>query len=107
MFFLAVFFTLVKYEQNQTLIFWSNGIKKRVFECRNQIFFSFLILQSVMNIFWFLLQDNEIFYKTIKLDFLPSLVKSQKFMDTVEKLTIYVDKKNEFVNLTICYKRYL
>ena len=32
MFFFAVFFTLVKYEdQNQTLIFWSNGIKKSDF----------------------------------------------------------------------------
>ena len=32
MFFFAVFFTLVKYEdQNQTLIFWSNGIKKSEF----------------------------------------------------------------------------
>ena len=32
MFFFAVFFTLIKYEdQNQTLIFWSNGIKKSEF----------------------------------------------------------------------------
>ena len=32
MFFFSVFFTLIKYEeQNQTLIFWTNGIKKITF----------------------------------------------------------------------------
>ena len=38
------------------------------------------------------------------IDFLPSLVKPNKFMDSVEKLTIYVDKKNDldvFENIVI------
>ncbi len=100
MFFFAVFFTLVKYEdQNQTLIFWSNGIKKRDF--LNVIIkysFIFLILQSIMNIFLvpFTQDKARSFIRQSNIDFLPSLVKPKKFMDTVEKLTIYVDKKNEF-----------
>ena len=44
------------------------------------------------------------FIRQSNVDFLPSLVKPKKFMDTVEKLTIYVDKKNDqdqFVNIVI------
>ena len=44
------------------------------------------------------------FIRESNVDFLPSLVKPKKFMDTVEKLTMYVDKKNElglFENIVI------
>ncbi len=108
MFFFAVFFTIVKYEdQNQTLIFWSNGIKKSEF--LNVIIkysLIFLIIQSIMNIFLvpFTQDKARSFIRQSNVDFLPSLVKPKKFMDTVEKLTIYVDKKNEldqFKNIVI------
>ena len=108
MFFFAVFFTLVKYEdQNQTLIFWSNGIKKSEFlNIIIKYSIIFLILQSIMNIFLvpFTQDKARSFIRQSNVDFLPSLVKPKKFMDTVEKLTIYVDKKNEldqFENIVI------
>ena len=47
---------------------------------------------------------SRIYLKNSNVDFLPSLVKPKKFMDTVEKLTIYVDKKNDldqFENIVI------
>ena len=51
--FSSLFFTLVKYEdQNQTLIFWSNGIKKSEFlNIIIKYSFLFLILQFLMNVF--------------------------------------------------------
>ena len=108
MFFFAVFFTLVKYEdQNQTLIFWSNGIKKSDFlNIIIKYSLIFLILQSIMNIFLvpFTQDKARSFIRQSNVDFLPSLVKPKKFMDTVEKLTIYVDKKNDlgqFENIVI------
>ena len=108
MFFFAVFFTLVKYEdQNQTLIFWSNGIKKSEFlNIIIKYSIIFLILQSLMNIFLvpFTQDKARSFIRQSNVDFLPSLVKPKKFMDTVEKLTIYVDKKNDldqFENIVI------
>jgi len=108
MFFFAVFFTLVKYEdQNQTLIFWSNGIKKSEFlNIIIKYSLIFLILQSVLNIFFvpFTQDKARSFIRQSNVDFLPSLVKPKKFMDTVEKLTIYVDKKNaldQFENIVI------
>jgi len=108
MFFFAVFFTLVKYEdQNQTLIFWSNGIKKSEF--LNVIIkysLIFLILQLIMNVFLvpFTQDKARSFIRQSNVDFFPSLVKPKKFMDTVKKLTIYVDKKNDldqFENIVI------
>ena len=108
MFFFAVFFTLVKYEdQNQTLIFWSNGIKKSEFlNIIIKYSLIFLIFQSIMNIFLvpFTQDKARSFIRQSNVDFLPSLVKPKKFMDTVEKLTIYVDKKNDldqFENIII------
>jgi len=108
MFFFSVFFTLVKYEdQNQILIFWSNGIKKSEFlNIIIKYSLIFLILQSLMNIFLvpFTQDKARSFIRQSNIDFFPSLVKPKKFMDTVEKLTIYVDKKNElgqFENIVI------
>jgi len=108
MFFFAVFFTLVKYEdQNQTLIFWSNGIKKSEFlNILIKYSLIFLILQLIMNVFLvpFTQDKARSFIRQSNVDFLPSLVKPKKFMDTVKKLTIYVDKKNDlgqFENIVI------
>ncbi len=108
MFFFSVFFTIVKYEdQNQILIFWSNGIKKNEFlNILIKYSLIFLILQFILNVFLipFTQDKARSFIRQSNIDFLPSLVKPKKFMDTVEKLTIYVDKKNElneFENIVI------
>ena len=108
MFFFSVFFTIVKYEdQNQILIFWSNGIKKNEFlNIIIKYSLIFLILQFILNVFFipFTQDKARSFIRQSNIDFLPSLVKPKKFMDSVEKLTIYVDKKNElneFENIVI------
>ena len=108
MFFFSVFLTLVKYEdQNQTLIFWSNGINKKEFlDIIIKYSLVFLLLQFLMNVFLvpFTQDKARSFIRQSNIDFLPSLVKPKKFMDTVEKLTIYVDTKNEsnqFENIVI------
>ena len=108
MFFFSVFFTIVKYEdQNQILIFWSNGIKKSEF-LNTIIKFSlvFLVCQFFLNVFFVPYTQDKArsFIRQSNIDFLPSLVKPKKFMDSVEKLTIYVDKKNDldvFENIVI------
>ena len=66
----------------------------------------FLVLQFLMNVFLIPFTQDKVrsFIRQSNVDFLPSLVKPKKFMDTVEKLTIYVDKKNDqdqFVNIVI------
>ena len=74
------------------------------FELR--LFFVLPVLQFFMNVFLvpFTQDKARSFIRQSNVDFFPSLVKPKKFMDTVEKLTIYVDKKNEldqFENIVI------
>ena len=99
MFFFSIFLTLIKYEeQNQTLIFWTNGINK-ITLVNVIIKFSFIIL--FINYFFSLIlvpmsQDKaRSFIRESNIDYLPFLIKPKKFIDTVEKLTIYTDNKNQ------------
>ena len=107
MFFFSIFFTLIKYEeQNQTLIYWTNGISKITF--MNVIIF-FSIFFVVLNFFFSLYivpmsQDKaRSFIRDSNIDYLPLLVKPKKFIDTVERLTIYTEKKyqNTLENIII------
>ena len=107
MFFFSIFLTLIKYEeQNQTLIFWTNGINKLTF-INVIIGYSFFYL--ILNFFFSLYivpmsQDKaRSFIRESNIDYLPLLVKPKKFIDTVERLTIYTDKKyqNTLENIII------
>ena len=99
MFFFSIFFTLIKYEeQNQTLIFWTNGINKLTFV--NVIIcysFLFLMLNSFFSLYVVPMSQDKArsFIRSSNIDYLPLLVKPKKFIDTVERLTIYADKKYE------------
>jgi len=97
MFFFSIFWTLIKYEeQNQTLIFWTNGINKLTFI--NIIIaysFFFMILNSLFSLYLVPISQDKArsFIRESNIDYLPLLVKPKKFIDTVERLTIYSDKK--------------
>ncbi len=99
MFFFSIFFTLIKYEeQNQTLIFWTNGINKITFV--NIIIRYSLIFFFINLIFSLILVPNSqdkarSFLRGSNIDYFPLLIKPKKFIDTVEKLTIYSDNKNQ------------
>ena len=107
-FFLSVFFELLKYEKNnETLIYWTNGISRKKFI--NVI----IILTFFVTFFQILLSSYlsplaqakaRKFIKESKIDFLPSLLKQGKFIDNISDLTIFIDKKdnnNIFKNIYI------
>ena len=108
MFFFSIFFTLIKYEeQNQTLIFWTNGIKK--ITLLNVIItysFLFLILNSLFSLLIVPLSQDKArsYIRESNIDYLPLLIKPKKFIDTVEKLTIYTDRKDEDILENIIIK---
>tara|TARA_B110000114_G_scaffold153342_1_gene165575 strand:+ start:781 stop:1917 length:1137 start_codon:yes stop_codon:yes gene_type:complete len=105
-FFTSLYYTLIKYENNNELkIFWINGI--------NKVKFYNIILKYTV-VFFFLhvfissylgphLQNKARNYiKSSTLDFFPSLFQEKKFIDTVDKLTIFIESKNsnnEFTNI--------
>ena len=107
-FFFSIFFTLIKYEeQNQTLIFWTNGIKRLTFL---NVIIGYSLLFLLLNILFSLLivpytQDKaRSFIRDSNIDYLPLLIKPKKFIDTVNKLTIYSDNKEENILENIVIK---
>ena len=98
-FFISLFYIFSKYEDNkEILIFWTNGIKKIEF-INHLIKFSFLflILQLVLN-FLVVPKTQDLarsYIRESNIDYLPSLIKSKQFIDTVSDLTIFVEKKED------------
>tara|TARA_Y100000590_G_C15582066_1_gene962726 strand:- start:116 stop:1243 length:1128 start_codon:yes stop_codon:yes gene_type:complete len=105
-FFVSVFYNLVKLEgNNELLVYWTYGITKLKFINILFIFsLLFLFIQILLNIFIvpFTLDKGRDYIKKSDLDFFPSLIKEKKFIDTVSDLTIFVDKindKGELINI--------
>ena len=99
MFFFSIFFTLIKYEeQNQTLIFWTNGIHKIIFVniiIKYSLLFVFISLIFSLIIVPLSQDKARSSIRDSNIDYLPLLIKPKKFIDTVERLTIYSDKKDK------------
>ena len=94
--FISIIYIMIRYEENNELIlFWVNGIGKIEF-IKNVVKFSilFLILQILLTaIIVPSTQDSARSYiRGSNIDLFPSLIKEKKFIDTVSKLTIYVDQ---------------
>ena len=105
-FFVAVFHTINKSEDNNELkIFWINGIDKKEFaNAFLKYSIIYLIFQIVLNSLIVPLSQNKArtFIQLSSIDFFPSLINERKFIDTVDKLTIYVEDKgpnNDYKNI--------
>jgi len=99
MFFLSLFYILLKYEENNELvIFWLNGIKKISFiNIILRFSFFFLVIQIFFSSF-LIPQTQDLarsYIRTSNIDSFSALIKEKKFIDTVSDLTIYVDEKSE------------
>ena len=98
-FFISVFYIILKYENNNELfVFWSNGITKKYF-VNVVVLFSllFLIIQILFTSYLVPSSQNKArsYIRASNIDFFPSLIKEKKFIDTVSNLTIFIEEKNE------------
>jgi lipopolysaccharide export system permease protein len=97
--FLSFSYILLKYEdKNELIIFWNFGIKKIHFiNFFIKISFFFVILSLLLNaLIAPMAQDKaRSFIRSSDLDFFESILKPKKFVDVVQNLTIYYEKKNE------------
>tara|TARA_A100000164_G_C21940527_1_gene790456 strand:- start:3663 stop:4820 length:1158 start_codon:yes stop_codon:yes gene_type:complete len=98
-FFISLFYTLTKYEnKNELIIFWINGITRKTF-INTIIIYSlfFLIFQILLTTYMVPKSQDKArsFIRSSNIDFFPSLIKEKKFIDTVEGLTIFVNKKEK------------
>jgi len=98
-FFISVFYTINRFEQNNELkIFWMNGINKTKF-VKNLIIYSLTFLIFLYTLTSYIVpwsqNKSRIYLQESNIDFFPSLISEKKFIDTVDKLTIYIEKKVE------------
>ena len=96
-FFISLFYILNKYEDNNELkIFWLTGVQRKEF-IKKIINYSFLFTFILLILKVFLVPSSQYKARTYiqdsNIDFFPSLIKPNKFVDTVSDLTIYIDQK--------------
>ena len=97
-FLLATILTILKFEKdNELIVVWTSGLNKiyivnLIFRISLIIMFVQLIFTSIINPT--LLNLSRSILKNSELQFIPSLMKEKEFNDTVEGLTIFVDKKD-------------
>tara|TARA_Y100000741_G_scaffold241815_1_gene185252 strand:- start:6341 stop:7465 length:1125 start_codon:yes stop_codon:yes gene_type:complete len=115
-FFISAFYIINKYEENnEILVFWTNGIKKISFInflFKFSIFFVFL--QLILNLLIVPYTQNlgRTYLKNSNVDFLPTLISEKKFINVFKNLTIFIEKYNQngnieniFINEKIAYNR--
>ena len=105
-FFISLFYMIIKYENNNELIiFWTIGIKKIDF-AKVMIGYSLLYILIQISLSAYLVPKSQdlarSFIRSSNVDFFPSLIKAGKFIDTVSNLTIFIENENsngEFQNI--------
>ena len=105
-FFISLFYMIIKYENNNELIiFWTTGIKKIDF-AKVMLGYSLLYILIQISLSAYLVPKSQdlarSFIRSSNVDFFPSLIKAGKFIDTVSGLTIFIEKENnngEFKNI--------
>jgi lipopolysaccharide export system permease protein len=101
-FLVAIVLTIITLEKDNELIaIWTSGLNKihivnLIFRISLIIMLTQLILTSTINPT--MLNLSRSILKSSQLQFIPSLMKEKEFNDTVEGLTIFVDKKDQYKN---------
>ena len=98
-FLIATVLTVSKLEKdNELMVLWTSGLNK--IHIANFLFTISLLVMLVQLLFTTainpnLLYSSRMLLKNSELQFIPSLLKERQFNDTVEGLTIFVDKKDD------------
>ena len=102
-FFISTFYILYKYEDNNEMsILWIHGVKKIEF-ISNFIKFSFLFVLVQLLLTYIIVPTTQekarTLFKNSDIDYLPSILKSKFFNDTIKNVTIFVGEKDINGNL--------
>jgi len=98
-FMVALVLTISKLEKdNEMIVIWTSGLNKiyivnLIFRISLLIMFVQLIFTNILNPTFLNLSRDVL--KNSQLQFIPSLLKVKQFNDTVEGLTVFVDKKEK------------
>ena len=97
--FFSISYIILKYEdKNELVIFWNIGIHKIKFiNFFLKISFLFLIVNLLLTTF-IIPKTQDVarsYIRSSDIDLFESMIKPKKFVDTVKKLTIFVDEKKD------------
>ncbi len=107
MYMISLFYVIIHYEiNNELIIYWINGITKLNFInviIKISIIYFFIQLILTNLVVPFSLDKGRSYFRTSNIDLFSSIIKEKKFIDTVEKLTIFVEEKkdNQLKNIII------
>jgi len=97
-YFLTLFIIINRYEDNnEILVFWTNGIKKITFiNFIGKISLIFVILQLILSTIVVPYTQNlgQQYLKNSSIEFFPKLIQEKKFSNLMNNLTIYADEYN-------------
>tara|TARA_B100000674_G_C37831986_1_gene910986 strand:- start:117 stop:1247 length:1131 start_codon:yes stop_codon:yes gene_type:complete len=106
-YFLTLFVILIRYdENNEILVFWTNGIKKISFiNYIGRISLLFVLIQLILNLAVVPYTQNlaQQYLKNSSLDFFPKLIEEKRFSNIMRNFTIFVDESDEDGNLKGVY----
>ena len=103
-YFLTLFVVLNRYvENNEILVFWTNGIKKITFiNFIGKLSLIFVVLQLMLNLYLVPYTQNlsQEYLKNSSIEFFPKLIQEKKFLNVTKNLTIFVEnyKNNGILN---------
>ncbi len=107
-FMISIFYVIVKYElNNELIIYWINGITKLNFIntlIKISILYFFLQILLTTIIVPYTLDKGRSFFRSSDVDLFSSIIKQKKFIDGVEDLTIFVEKKENNILKNIIIK---
>ena len=97
-FLIAIVLTILKLEKdNELIVLWTSGLNKiYIVNLIFRISLIIMILQLFLTIIInpTLLNQSRYILKNSQLQFIPTLMKEKQFSDTIEGLTIFIEKKN-------------
>ena len=98
-YFLTLFVVLTRYEENnEILIFWTNGIKKISFiNFIGKLSLIFLLIQLLLTLILVPYTQNlkQKYLKNSTIEFFPKLIKEKRFSNITKDLTIFVEKNKK------------
>ena len=106
-YFLTLFVVLNKYEENnEILVFWTNGIKKISFInylAKFSLIFVFIQLSLNMYIVPYTQNLAQQYLNASSMEFFPKLLQEKKFSNVMQNLTIFVEENSDEGNLKGIY----
>ena len=94
---ISLFYVIIQYElNNELIIYWINGITKLNFVnliIKTSIIYFLIQLILTTLIVPYSLDKGRSYFRTSNIDLFSSSIKEKKFIDSVEDLTIFVEKK--------------